>query len=112
MSEARMASAASDLEQSVVALCREARRAAPSMAAASTDAKNAALRAGAEAFRARAKDLLGANAADVAAAADATPAFRDRLTLTPAHIEAMAVGVEQVAELPDPVGETITRWTR
>src|SRR6185437_14709918 len=53
-----------------------------------------------------------ANAEDVANAAGQSSAFIDRLTLTPARIEAMAVGVEQVADLPDPVGETITRWSR
>jgi glutamate-5-semialdehyde dehydrogenase len=101
-----------NLEESVIALCREARAAAPAMAAATTAVKNEALRAGAAALRTHAEDLLRENARDVAAVTDATPAFVDRLTLTPSRIEAMAAGVEQVAELPDPVGETMTRWTR
>jgi len=102
------------LEEHVVALCRGARAAAPILAQASTEAKNAALRAGAAALRRRTGDLLATNAGDVerAQAAGETAAFVDRLTLTAARIEAMAVGVEQVAELPDPVGETITEWTR
>ena len=100
------------LEESVIALCRAARAAAPALAVATTESKNQALRAGAAALRARADDLLRENARDVAAVTDATPAFIDRLTLTPARIEAMAVGVEQIADLPDPVGETITSWTR
>jgi glutamate-5-semialdehyde dehydrogenase len=101
-----------DLEERVIALCREARTAAPTLAVASTAEKNAALHAGAAALRRRAGELLAANAADVERAAGAAPAVIDRLTLTPARIEAMAVGVEQVAALPDPVGETITEWTR
>ena len=102
------------LEEHVIALCRGARQAAPVLAGASTETKNAALRAGAAALRRRAADLLSANADDVAKAkaAGESPAFIDRLTLTPARIEAMAAGVEQVADLPDPVGETITEWTR
>src|ERR1700752_1241782 len=108
----RTADSAAGLEESVIALCRGARAASAALALASTDAKNTALRAGAAALRVRAKDLLAANATDVGAAAGATSAFIDRLTLTPARIEAMAVGVEQVADLPDPVGEIVTSWTR
>ncbi len=100
------------IEAHVVALCRGARDAAPALAAASTDVKNAALRAGAAALRRRTADLLGANAEDVANAAGESPAFIDRLTLTAARIDAMAAGVEQVAGLPDPVGEIVTEWTR
>src|SRR6185295_3920842 len=110
---AATARAAEDaVADAVVALCREARTAAPALARASTAAKNTALRAGAATLRAHVAELLTANARDLAAVTGATAAFRDRLTLTPARIEAMAVGVEQVAELPDPVGETITRWSR
>ncbi len=102
------------LEEHIVALCRAARNAAPILAGASTAAKDAALRAGAAALRRRAADLLATNAGDVekAKAAGETPAFVDRLTLTAPRIEAMAVGLEQIAELPDPVGETMTEWTR
>ncbi len=102
------------LEEHIVALCRGARTAAPILAGASTAAKNAALRGGAAALRRRAAELLATNAGDVekAKAAGETAAFVDRLTLTPARVEAMAAGVEQVAELPDPVGETMTEWTR
>ena len=104
----------SSLEQDVVTLCRAARAAAPALARASTDEKNAALRAGASALRTRTGELLEANAKDVAAAraAGVAPAFLDRLTLTAARVDAMAVGLEQIAALPDPVGEEISRWSR
>jgi glutamate-5-semialdehyde dehydrogenase len=104
----------SSLEQDVVSLCRASRAAAPALARASTAEKNAALHAGAKALRVRTDELVAANAVDVAAARDAggTPAFVDRLTLTPARVDAMAVGLEQIAALPDPVGEEITRWSR
>ena len=104
----------SSLEQDVVTLCRAARAAAPALARASTDEKNAALRAGATALRTRTDELLTANTADLATAraAGVVPAFLDRLTLTAARVEAMAVGLEQIAALPDPVGEEIRRWSR
>jgi glutamate-5-semialdehyde dehydrogenase len=58
--------------------------------------------------------ILKANARDVAAAKKARrdAAFVDRLTLTPALVEQMAEGVEQVAALPDPVGAVSERVTR
>jgi glutamate-5-semialdehyde dehydrogenase len=104
----------SSLEQDVVDLCRAARAAAPAIARATTAEKNAALQAGAQALRARTDELIRANAGDVEAAraAGVAPAFLDRLTLTPARVDAMAVGLEQIAALPDPVGEEITRWSR
>ena len=102
------------LEQDVVDLCRAARAAAPALARTSTEVKNAALHAGAAALRARTGEILAANAGDVEAAraAGVAPAFLDRLTLTAARVDAMAVGLEQIAALPDPVGEEIRRWSR
>src|SRR5689334_8678190 len=65
-------------------------------------------------MRTRGAEILAANARDVAAArkADHDAAFIDRLTLTPALVEQMAAGVEQVAALPDPVGEISGRVKR
>ena len=84
-----------------------ARSAAREVARASTDAKNTALLAMARTIRARSNELLTANAADVeeAQANGLEPAMIDRLTITAKSIEAMALGLEQVAALPDPVGE-------
>ncbi|MBB5690876.1 glutamate-5-semialdehyde dehydrogenase [Roseomonas alkaliterrae] len=91
---------------------RAAREAAWRIARAPRPAKDAALRAAAAALRARQAEILAANAADLEAAAGLTPAFRDRLTLTPARLEAMARGLEEVADLPDPVGRVLAEWTR
>ena len=91
---------------------RAAREAAAIVARAPRPAKDAALRAAAAALRARQDAILAANAADVDGAPGLSAAFRDRLTLTPARIEAMAKGLEEVAELPDPVGRTLAEWTR
>jgi len=84
-----------------------ARAAARAVARADTRAKNDALCAMAAAIRRDAATLLAANAADVAAATAAghDAAFVDRLTLSGKTIAAMAKGLEEIAALPDPVGE-------
>ncbi|GGF12306.1 gamma-glutamyl phosphate reductase [Aliidongia dinghuensis] len=95
-----------NLEAEMTALGRRARAAAARLADAPTDAKNEALRAAAAALRADAELILAANRRDLATATGRTmtPAMIDRLTLDPRRIEAMAVGLEEVAALPDPVG--------
>ncbi|HTP45865.1 MAG TPA: glutamate-5-semialdehyde dehydrogenase [Casimicrobiaceae bacterium] len=86
---------------------RRARAAARTLARASTQAKNAALAASAAALRRDSARLLAANAEDVAGARSAgeDAAFVDRLMLNAAGVDAMAEGLEQIAALPDPVGE-------
>ena len=86
---------------------RNARDASRATARASTAAKNTALLAMAAAIRERRGELLAANAADVAEARanGLDAAMIDRLMLTDKGIEAMAQGLEQVAALPDPIGE-------
>ncbi|KYC29476.1 Gamma-glutamyl phosphate reductase [Sterolibacterium denitrificans] len=88
-------------------LGRAARAASRLTAAASTAAKNAALLEMARQIRAQQDALLAANAADLAEARTngLDAALIDRLTLTAKSVEAMAQGLEQVAQLPDPVGE-------
>lgn len=102
------------VEETVVALCREARQAARRLATAGTETKNRCLRDAAGRLRRAGARLLEANRDDVARGREAgmSAAFVDRLTLNEARIEAMAAGVEQVAALPDPVGETIAQWKR
>jgi len=60
------------------------------------------------------KEILAANALDVAAARQAgqTPALLDRLTLSPARLAACAAGLRAVAVLPHPVGQVLREWTR
>ncbi|CAN5802712.1 glutamate-5-semialdehyde dehydrogenase [soil metagenome] len=90
-----------------------ARAAAALMAAASTASKDAALLALARLVRERRAELQAANALDVAAAREANLAepMVDRLRLTDKVIEQMAEGCEQIAALPDPIGE-ITQLRR
>jgi len=103
-----------DAEQAADSLSRAARDAARVLAQASSAAKDSALRAAADGLRRAEAALLEANREDVerARAAGDTGAFLDRLTLTPARVAAMATGMEEIAALPDPVGETIAGWRR
>jgi len=78
----------------------------------STEAqRNTALRAMATSLRDHRVEILSANAADLAAY-NGTNAFRDRLTLNNARVDAMARGLEDVAALPDPLGRILADWTR
>lgn len=82
-----------------------ARAAATAMAAAPTAAKDRALRLLAARLRAEVPALLAANARDLEAAKSLDAALFDRLKLTPKIIETVAEGCEQIAAMPDPVGE-------
>jgi glutamate-5-semialdehyde dehydrogenase len=88
-------------------LGRQARAASRILAAAPTEAKNHALRAMAAAIRERRDELIAANGRDIeeARTAGLEAAMIDRLTLTDKGIDAIAAGLEQIAALPDPVGE-------
>ncbi len=103
-----------DITAVMRALGEAARGGAASLAVASTDMKNAALTAGAEAIRASAPEILAANANDMNAAQgrDLSAALLDRLELDNARVEGMAKGLEEVATLPDPVGSVMAQWSR
>jgi glutamate-5-semialdehyde dehydrogenase len=99
-------------QQTMTALGRAAREAAAVLTRTSSATKNKALTEAAAAVRAGADALFAANAEDLEAATGLTDAMRDRLTLTGDRIEGMAKGLEEVAALPDPVGDVIAEWTR
>ena len=96
-----------DIQVYVADIGRRAREASRHTARAATAAKDVALRAAAAAIRREAAALAAENAKDLEAARGAghDAAFVDRLALTPKLIESMALGLEQIAALPDPVGE-------
>ena len=98
----------------MMALGQAGREAAGALALAPQQQKNQALRAMAASIRRNAGVIAEANAKDLDAAKtrDLKSSFIDRLTLNPSRIEAMARGLEEMAELPDPVGAVITSWTR
>ncbi len=95
-------------------LGKQARLAARSLALSPATQRNAALHAMAKAIRADAKLIFAANSRDLEAARqkDLKTSFLDRLTLTHERIEAMAIGLEDIAALPDPVGKVQAEWTR
>ncbi|MGZ5787398.1 MAG: glutamate-5-semialdehyde dehydrogenase [Ramlibacter sp.] len=91
-----------------------ARVAAHALALASTESKNAALRAAAQALRTSTPAILAANAKDLATAGEAgrPAAFIDRLMLDEPRIAAVAKGLDEIADLADPVGTVLAHWTR
>ena len=102
------------LEATMLELGRNARSAARALALAAPARKNRALSAMATAIRASRATILAANAEDVAEAKSAGVAasFVDRLTLDPKRVEAMAVGIDAVRKLKDPVGTVLASWRR
>ncbi|OGB99027.1 MAG: glutamate-5-semialdehyde dehydrogenase [candidate division NC10 bacterium RIFCSPLOWO2_12_FULL_66_18] len=96
------------------AMAQAARAASQVLARATGETKNAALRAMAAGLLDSRERILAANAEDVAVArAETHPsAFVDRLTLTAPRLDAMARGLRQIADLPDPVGEITGMWRR
>jgi glutamate-5-semialdehyde dehydrogenase len=103
-----------DVRQYIQELGRAARAASHELARAETTTKNRALLAMAAEIRGAAASLLEANRADVEQAQrdGRDAAFVDRLTLDRDGVEQMAQGIEQIAALPDPVGEISDLVTR
>ncbi|MBV8500522.1 MAG: glutamate-5-semialdehyde dehydrogenase [Paucibacter sp.] len=97
--------ASADIQTLVTSLGAAARRASSRMAAAPTAAKDLALLVLARRLRESVPALVAANARDLHAAAGLAEPLRDRLKLTPAIIETVAQGCEQIAAMPDPIGE-------
>ncbi len=96
-----------DIQQYMTDIGRAARKASRAMAKADTAAKNRALQLIAAGIRRDAALLTAANQKDLDAARanGLAPAMVDRLTLSEKAIATMAEGLEQIASLPDPIGE-------
>ena len=105
---------AASIEPMMLYMGRLAREAARELALASTAQKNAALEAMARRIEARTGAILEANKNDIDAARGKgrDEAFIDRLALNEARVAAMALGLRDIAALPDPVGEMTASWTR
>jgi glutamate-5-semialdehyde dehydrogenase len=102
------------IEPMMLYMGRRAREAARALALASAEAKNDALLAMGARIEADARKILEANAQDqeAARAKGRDAAFLDRLALNEARVAAMAKGLRDIAELADPVGQVVARWTR
>ncbi len=93
---------------------RKTKAAARPLGFASTDAKNKALNAMADAIMANKAQILSENAKDLkdVEGTDMLASFIDRLTLNDKRVTEMAEGIRAIAALPDPVGEVIAAWDR
>ncbi len=104
--------------QSVSLMMRDmgqrAKAAAADLALASTDAKNTALLKAADALKKNVPAILEANEKDLEYGREKglSDAMMDRLALDRSRIIAIAKGLEAIAELPDPVGDTMAEWDR
>lgn len=103
-----------DIAALMNAIGSNARGAARHLAQAPTEAKDQALRLAAAQLRKQCDAVLAANDLDLAHARDAgqTDAFIDRLRLDQTRVEAIAQGLEAIADLPDPVGAAMAEWQR
>ena len=102
------------LQEQIQDMGRRALAASRELALLPADCKNRILLAMAEGLLHHESEILDANAQDLQAAQarGLSSAMIDRLTLNPKRLAAMAQGVREVAELPDPVGETLAKWDR
>ncbi len=107
-------SIATDIVDTMHAIGVAARAAARALALASTEQKNLALTTAAARLRASVAAILAANRKDLEAARanGTTGSFLDRLTLDAPRIEVIAVALEDISKLDDPVGATIAEWER
>jgi len=103
-----------DTKTMMDALGAAAKAAASVLAIAPRAQKDKALLEAAKALRTATPDILAANAKDVAAMVKkgAAASFIDRLTLDEDRVDAIASGLEAIADLPDPVGTVIADWER
>ena len=94
-------------------ILNRAKAAAPGLSALDSETKDRAIYAMAESLTAAAEDILAANSLDVEAArGHISEVMIDRLSLSAGRIEAMADGMRQVAELPDPVWNGLGKLER
>ena len=104
----------SDIPTLMRAIGRGAREAAQYLSTATPEQKNRALRAAARLLRESHESMQAANDEDMreAAVKQLSPALLDRLKLDAGRIEAMARGLEDIAQLADPIGKSLAQWTR
>ncbi len=103
-----------EIREQIYEMGKKAREAALKLAVFSEAKKNEILRSMAEGIRREAAAILEANQKDLQAGEERglTSAMLDRLRLDEERLEAVAAGVEKVADLPDPVGEVLGDWER
>jgi glutamate-5-semialdehyde dehydrogenase len=103
-----------DLHKMIDTMARDAKHSARSLRVAKSGEKDSALQFMAENILSRKKEIIAINAEDVSLAKDKglTPSMIDRLTLTEETVTSMVAGLQEVATMPDPVGEVTGMWKR
>ena len=105
---------AEQIAQMIETMGQQARQAALALSIASSDQKSQAIRNAAQCLRAEAADILAINAQEVRQSQEAglSLAMIDRLMLDSERVESIARAIEDIADLPDPIGVVIDSWTR
>ena len=103
-----------DLKELILNMAKTAKKASKELATLDSEVKNQILRKVAQKIREKKEELQKINEKDVNLAKEKgySRAFIDRLSLSDKIIESMAKGLEDVASLPDPVGEVVKMWKR
>ncbi len=103
-----------DIARDMSAIGVAARAASALLSMSTTQQRNLALREAANSLRSNTGKILAANNKDMSGAGDRglSAAMLDRLKLDAERIDAMAAGLESIAELPDPVGRILAEWER
>ncbi len=103
-----------DIASQILEIGTRARAATRELVRLDSDQKNAILRAMATEVRATKEEIVTANESDLERQnhRGLNPAMIDRLRLGPERVEAIAAAIDDVAALPDPVGEVLAEWTR
>jgi len=101
------------VREQVVTAARGAREAGRKLSTLSAEVRADALRAMAGALRDHAAEIIEANARDMKAGEEAglSSAMLDRLLLNDERVDKIAVALEEIADLPDPVGHVLKEWT-
>jgi glutamate-5-semialdehyde dehydrogenase len=102
----------SQVQSRVLHQAQAARAAATALHSAPDRARIEALLAAARLIRVRTADIVAQNARDLQGLDGTTPAFRDRLTLTPGRVSGLARALEEIAALPDPLGRVVDARAR
>ncbi len=110
----KLTTKAPDIATMMDALGRNAREAALELALSPGSKRDQALQAAANSIRDSRDSILAANQIDMSAAEERgmSTAMLDRLALNPERLESMATGLEDVIQLPDPVGRILEEWER
>ncbi|HRY28910.1 MAG TPA: glutamate-5-semialdehyde dehydrogenase [Elusimicrobiota bacterium] len=103
-----------DYREEIAGVCLKAKQASRLLALTSTAARNRALESIASALERRRDEILFKNEIDLEAGRKAglSAALLDRLTLTADRVRAMSQGLRDIAQLPDPLDETVSEWKR